>query len=147
MKSICKKILFIITILMLLFSINSKVFALGDVISGGKDFLDAADSSKQTINPEEMNNLSDTLSSILLSVGIVIAVIIATILGIQFMMGGAEGQAKVKEMLVPFVVGCVVVFGAFGIWKIALSIGKKLENANIKPENAYIIAFVDEKVN
>ena len=42
------------------------------------------------------------------------------------MIGGTEGQAKVKEMIIPFVVGCVIVFGAFGIWKIALSVGKEI---------------------
>ena len=43
------------------------------------------------------------------------------------MMGGAEGQAKVKEMLLPFVVGCIIVFGGFGFWKIAITIGEKFE--------------------
>ena len=129
MKSYLKKLLVILVVLMLLFSINSKVFAMDKVISGGKSFLDEADSSKANIDEQKLHNLSDTLSTILLSVGIVIAVIIATVLGIQFMMSGAEGQAKVKEMLVPFVIGCIVVFGAFGIWKIALSIGNRLESA------------------
>ena len=27
------------------------------------------------------------------------------------------GQTKVKESMIPFIIGCVVVFGAFGIWK------------------------------
>jgi hypothetical protein len=130
MKKILIKSLFILLIFVLLFGINSKVYA-SDIISKGKDFIGQAnaDEANISITGENLSNLSDTLSTILLSAGIVIAVIVATILGIQFMMGGAEGQAKVKEMLVPFVVGCIVVFGAFGIWKIALSIGKRLDNA------------------
>ena len=49
------------------------------------------------------------------------------------MVGGAEGQAKVKEMLVPFIVGCVIVFGGFGFWKIAVTIGNKLETSSVSP--------------
>lgn len=65
-------------------------------------------------------------------------------LGVQFMIGGAEGQAKVKEMLVPFVVGCIVVFGGFAFWKIALEVGKKLEDAAyIRPDEIVQIAYVE----
>lgn len=46
------------------------------------------------------------------------------------MLGGAEGQAKVKEMLIPFVVGCVIVFGGFGFWKLAITFGEKLEGSS-----------------
>ena len=31
-----------------------------------------------------------------------------------------DGKAELKERLVPYVVGCVVIFGAFGIWKIVM---------------------------
>ncbi len=46
------------------------------------------------------------------------------------MVGGAEGQAKVKEMLVPFIVGCIIVFGGFGLWKIAITVGNSLESTS-----------------
>lgn len=38
------------------------------------------------------------------------------------MLGGIEEQAKIKETLIPYIVGCIVIFGAFGIWKLAVSI-------------------------
>lgn len=127
MKSISKKVVLVLVILMLLFSINSKVYAWSDIISKGDAFLGGAEESK--IDQSDMQELSGFLYNTLLSAGVVIAVIVATVLGVQFMMGGAEGQAKVKEMLIPFVVGCVIVFGGFGIWKIALSVGQQLESA------------------
>ena len=46
-------------------------------------------------------------------------------LGIQFMVGSVDQKAKVKDSLIPYIVGCFVIFGAFGIWKIVLTI---LEN-------------------
>ena len=38
------------------------------------------------------------------------------------MMSGAEGKAQIKELLVPYIVGCIVVFGAFAIWKLLVTI-------------------------
>ena len=40
----------------------------------------------------------------------------------------ADEKAKVKESLMPFVAGCVVVFGAFTIWKVAVNIGNDAES-------------------
>ena len=44
------------------------------------------------------------------------------VIGIQFITSGVEGKAKVKEKLIPYGVGCVVAFGAFGIWRLVLNI-------------------------
>ena len=41
------------------------------------------------------------------------------------MVGSVDQKAKVKDSLNPYIVGCIVIFGAFGIWKIVLTI---LEN-------------------
>ncbi len=32
-------------------------------------------------------------------------------------MGSVEAKAQIKEKLIPYVVGCAIMFGAFGIWK------------------------------
>ena len=48
------------------------------------------------------------------------------IIGIQFMMALVEEKAKIKEALMPYFVGCMVVFGAFGLWKLAITILSKL---------------------
>ncbi len=131
MKKTIIKIIFMLLILIILFSINTKVFAWDPIIESGKDFMQAGEGyQNQTINTTSLKDLSSYLYNILLAAGIVIAVVVATVLGIQFMMGGAEGQAKVKEMLVPFIVGCVIVFGGFGFWKIAITVGQKLENSS-----------------
>ncbi|MCI8481836.1 MAG: hypothetical protein HFJ27_01800 [Clostridia bacterium] len=41
-------------------------------------------------------------------------------LGIKFMISSAEDKAKVKEALIPYIAGCVVVFGAFTIWRLVI---------------------------
>ena len=37
-----------------------------------------------------------------------------------------EEQAKVKETLIIYAVGCIVTFGAFGIWKMVIEIMKQV---------------------
>lgn len=147
MKKTIKKLIFIIIVLILLFSINAEVLAWDGVISDGKGFIQAGEKSGQAgIDQNALKDLSGYLYNILLTAGVIIAVVVATVLGIQFMMGGAEGQAKVKEMLVPFVIGCIVVFGGFGLWKIAVTIGNQLEKTAVidsKTEQIYIAKVED----
>lgn len=44
------------------------------------------------------------------------------ILGIQFVTTGVEGQAKIKEKILPYIIGCIVVFGGFGIWRAVINL-------------------------
>ncbi len=131
MKSKVIKTIFILIILIILVSINTETLAWSPIKDMGDDFIKTGEQSgTSTVDDVKMTDLSSYLYSILLSAGVIVAVVVATVLGIQFMVGGAEGQAKVKEMLVPFIVGCIVVFGGFGFWKIALTVGEKIEGAS-----------------
>ena len=38
------------------------------------------------------------------------------------MVSGIEGKVEAKQLLVPYVVGCVMIFGGFGIWKLVVTI-------------------------
>ena len=76
------------------------------------------------IDYDKLQDASNTIYNILLSFGVVIAVIIGMVLGIKFMTGSIEEQAKVKESLTPYIAGCIVIFGAFTIWKIVLEVLK-----------------------
>ena len=67
---------------------------------------------------DALQNFSSTLFNIFSIVGAAVAVIIGIIIGIKYMIGSVEEKAEYKKMLVPYIVGCVVVFGAFGIWKL-----------------------------
>ena len=59
---------------------------------------------------------------LLMSIGIVVMLLVGTIIGIKFMVASAEDKAKVKEALVPYVIGCAVIFGAFTIWSIVVNL-------------------------
>lgn len=136
MKSKMGKLTLIVIVLIILFSISTNVYAFSQIIEEGKNFIGTGENVDSNIinsgtMQTELQNTSSYIYNLLLTAGIIISVIVATILGIQFMIGGAEGQAKVKEMLVPFVVGCIIVFGAFGFWKIAITIGERMEDVAV----------------
>lgn len=56
--------------------------------------------------------------------------LVGTIIGIQFMVASAEDKAKVKEALIPYVIGCAVIFGAFTIWSIAVNLGQNISETS-----------------
>lgn len=100
-----------------------------EIFDAGQSFV--GNGKRQVIeNPimdqDEVSELNTKIYNILLALGIVLAVIIGGILGIQMMWGSIEQQVKAKEMLMPYVIGCVVIFGAFGIWKICVTIFSRL---------------------
>lgn len=133
MNKVIKIILFMLIIFTILFSFTNKTYALSSIIEQGQDFIETGKSSGEAGNGNadfegDLEDLSGYLYNILLGAGVIIAVIIATILGVQFIIGGAEGQAKVKERLIPFIAGCVVVFGGFGFWKLGIELGKRIDN-------------------
>lgn len=97
-----------------------------EVINEANSFLNIGQEGKGTIEGDVLSAASSTIYNILLAIATVVAVIVGAILGIQFMMASAEDKAKVKESLLPFVVGCVVVFGSFGIWKLLVIFGQNI---------------------
>lgn len=129
-KSIIIKVL-ICTIFILILGLLylPKAYAIGDIFTSGKEFLQNGKDIDQTINTTALKDTSDTIYNILFAVAVMVAIIVAMILGIQFMWASADEKAKVKEALMPFVVGCIVVFGSFTIWKIAINIGNDAENS------------------
>ena len=86
------------------------------------EFIEIGESEEPKIEQSNLKALANTLYNILLVVGIIIAAVLGGVLGIKFMMGSVDEQAEVKTMLVPYIAGCVVIFGAFTIWKIVLLI-------------------------
>lgn len=99
---------------------------ISDVITGGDSFLNSGKKGNTRIDEEELKSTSTMIYNILLILGVCIAVITASILGIKFMIGSVEEKAQVKDALIPFVIGCIVIFGAFGFWKIFVTIGNNL---------------------
>lgn len=124
-----KKYLLLISIMFIIFFIIFNVnisYAsnISDIIQGGDGFIAAGTGAG--IDQNKLKGTSNLIYNILLIIGMAVAVVMAGVLGIKFMMGTVEEKAQIKEQLIPFIVGCVVVFGAFSIWKIVVTIGSQI---------------------
>ena len=93
---------------------------LDDMMTDADSFV--ADSKSDSIDSKSLQDFSSTIYNIALQIGIGVAVVVGLALGIQFMLAGVDGKADVKKVLIVYVVGCVVIFGAFGIWKLVIDI-------------------------
>ena len=90
-------------------------------MNGANSFLNNAE-NREIFNSDSERSAVDQIYFTMLTIGIVLAVLAGGILGIQFITSGAAGQAKVKEKLIPFALGALVIFGAFGIWRLVYNL-------------------------
>ena len=122
-------IIILLTIIGLTFSNYSQASEIGNIFSSADEFLSKGDSIGSTIKEDELKSTSNFMYKLLMAIGIIVMFIVGTVIGIQYMVASAEDKAKVKESLVPYIVGCIVIFGAFTIWSIAVNIGQEATDA------------------
>ncbi len=91
------------------------------VFSDAREFLKKGKDEGNDFDDKIKTNMGG-IYSILVTIGIALTVIIGGVLGIKFMIASAEDKAQIKEAMIPYVVGCIVIYGAFFIWKIAISL-------------------------
>ena len=102
---------------------NAKNVTPDDIISDGDKFMEAGQNSNiGTINQNSADTVFDSIFNILLAIGITVAVIWGLIIAIKLMLSSVEEKAEYKKILWPYLVGCIVIFGAFGIWKLVILI-------------------------
>lgn len=95
------------------------------IIEEGNDFIEKG-KVQLTMNSEEIRDTSNTIFNMLLLLGTFLSVAVGGIIGIKFMTASAEDKAKIKESMIPYIFGCIVIFGAAGICKLAISIFSQL---------------------
>lgn len=95
---------------------------LGEVVRGADGFLSKGTNANSPINDDQLKKGSDLIYNTLLAIGVGTILIWGIVLGIQFISGSLEEKADVKKALIPFFAGCILIFGAFGIWKLILTV-------------------------
>ena len=100
---------------------NSSSSTPDDVMKDADDFIKQGENTAD-IDTNKLHDTSNFLYNLLLAFGIVVAVIVGMIIGIMYMVGSVEEKANMKKALIGYVLGCFVVFGAFGIWKLSINI-------------------------
>lgn len=123
-KSLIFKLILTLLMTFCIFSLMiPKTYALGDIISSADNFIEDGKNEKNVgLDEGVIKDLSNTMYNILFVLGIVIVVIWGLVIAIKFITGSVEEKAEVKKTLIPYVAGCVVLFGAFTIWKVVVTI-------------------------
>lgn len=121
-----KKSIALIAIILLSFFLISiptqaEAFSIKNVFVGGNEFLNDAE-NQEIFNETNEREAVDAMYWMMLGIATAVAIIIGMVLGIKFITSGVSGQAKIKERLIPYGIGCVVAFGAFAIWRIAINL-------------------------
>lgn len=127
MKKILKLIIAILILLMfsLAFQTNNIYAQTPDDMSGvAGNFIQDGAAVDSPMDTDKLREMSDTIYNFLLIIAIIIAVIVGLIIAIKFITGSVSEKAKIKETLIPYIAGCVVIFGAFTIWKLIIEIIK-----------------------
>ena len=120
------KILIILMFLIVIENNQAYAYPLTDIINSGQNFIVEWKNGGSVIDSDQLKQSSDLIYNILLGIGVILSVLVGAILGIKIMWGSIEEQTKAKEALIPYVLGCVVIFGAFGIWKLAVTVFAQL---------------------
>ena len=123
-KKICIFFMIIIATFCFVMFIHKKTYAesIDDTFIGADDFVEVGKDTE--INKQQLQTTSGYIYNALLAIAISFTVIVGIILGIKFMMADAENKASIKESLMPYVISCSVIFGAFTIWKLVVNILK-----------------------
>ena len=126
MKSkIIKKALLILIIVTLMISIPlySKAFSFDTLLTDADTFIEQGSSSEASgISQYQVKPIADSIANILLVIAIGVAMISAAVMAINFIIQSVEDKAKIKEAMVPWIIGIFVTAGAYGIWRITMSV-------------------------
>ena len=106
---------------------SEAAFTFSDIKNGGDTFIaKGRNASEGMFDSASEQSAIDQVYYVMLGIGIVLAFVVGIVLGIQFITSGVAGKAKVKEKLIVYVLGIFIIFGGFGIWRIAINVGKDL---------------------
>ena len=131
-----KNICFILIFFMVLFSpyIIYAVDTSTEITEQGKSWLETGENNKPNgqfgagfdalFSGRESVAEGDfkKIAGILQGLGIFVIAIVGVILGIQLMIASPENKAKVKQRLLIYLVGSVIIIAAVGIWQLMVSI-------------------------
>ena len=119
MRNVLVKIAILTFIILIILTLHYKSYCINGIFKSAQDFLKKGD------DVNALNETSKKVFNVFLVAGTIIAVLVGAVLGIKIMVATVEEKAKIKELMVPYIVGCIVMFSAFTIWKIVVTIGNQ----------------------
>lgn len=97
-----------------------------DIWGQGQNFI-AKGKSGNTISFNSVWNDLKPVAQIVMGIGLVVLVCVGSVLGVKYMIAGADDKAKVKQKLVWFCVAAALIVGATGIFNIVVEVASQLD--------------------
>lgn len=98
----------------------TKVLSWGTIQKEAKGFIERG--GKGEIDIEKATSDLLPLARILMGIGVITLLITGMIMGVKYMLSGADEQAKMKEKLVWYVVAAAFIFGSVGIYNVVVGV-------------------------
>ncbi len=70
------------------------------------------------------STLASKIISVIMSVAVVVAVISTIVLGIRYMYSAPSDKAEIKQKMLPYIIGSILVFASTGLVNLAYIIAK-----------------------
>lgn len=123
-----RKIFIILILIISIFTVdlifntrNVNATTASEILNQGKNFISQG-SGQEKLNTNTLEEKIIPIGNIVEAVAILIALIVGIILGVKYMISGADEKANIKEKLIWYVVALVLIFGAVGIYNIVAKI-------------------------
>ena len=116
----------VVFFIIIMISTNSYAGKLDNIIKDGDNFIDIGTKQTSPINETALQQTSNEIFNMLYPIAVAILLGVGMLIGITFIVGSVEEKAKMKEILIPYAVGAIVIFGAFIIWKTIIEIMQSL---------------------
>lgn len=100
-----------------------------EIIEEASNFLNTGKNNQGSIlvNGDNVTKASNMLFNVLFTIAVSASILIGIYLGIKFMMSSAEDKASIKESLLPYFIGVIIMFSSFSIWKLVLVLLQSIE--------------------
>ena len=100
---------------------GTSVDSFSDWVDQSQSFLDRGQ-SEQPITTQDAINAFIPVGRILVGIATVVLVVVGLIMGVKYMIAGANDKAQLKQKLIYYVISIVLVYGAVGIFNIIINI-------------------------
>ena len=76
---------------------------------------------------ESLNSIGGKILGIIQVIGMGISVIMIIVIGMKYMIASVEEKAKLKETLIPYLIGAILLFGGSNILSIVVRFSKEMK--------------------
>lgn len=100
---------------------SSQMDSYSSINKKAKEFINRG-SEKEPISQQKVEQDLKPLAQILMGIAVLVLLSVGAILGVKYMISGADERAKIKEKLIWYIVSAVLIFGAVAIFNIVINI-------------------------